>query len=108
MTTVQLLIVCFTGITALLILCYPMLWKAHEYEDTEYLAQEKAVVVVNTLDQRSLRGVVLRSTKRYIELVETTYSEGGNQVNMSGVARVPASNVAFVQDVTPQNADYSN
>lgn len=110
MSTVELLIVC---LTVLLIVCLyraPVALavartRAHE---PDLLAEVGQSAVLNTLDERSLRGVVMKSRPEYIELAEVTYSGNGAGTKMMGRARVPASNIAFVQDVTTESTSGDN
>jgi hypothetical protein len=109
-STLQLLILCVTLLFALLIVYWGVLPARSEDEaEPTYdpFLPDKATVVVSTLDRRSVQGVVIHSTPEYVSLGGAAYTESGTEVKMSGVVRVPRTNIALVQDVStlPLNAD---
>lgn len=95
---VELSIVCFTILVLASMWKQP--WRDYEDESVHDLAHEKSTVMVNLLTGDAVRGVVVRSTRTFIELAEGKYMGSTTQVNTQGVIRIPRTNVLFVQDVT--------
>jgi len=100
-------IVCFTVLSITLMYFY--IGRTHYVDESQYgLVREKSTTVITTLAGESIRGVVTVSTEAYIELAEAAHlTTGGGQVNAKGVVRVPRTNVAYVQDVSPAEMNAS-
>lgn len=104
MVAVVAVVICATVLAGVWIYtqhAYSMEYMRHRKEvDVDDLVHEKSTVVVNLLTGDAVRGVVLRSTRTFVELGEGRYLGSGAEVSTSGVIRVPRTNVLFVQDVT--------
>lgn len=99
MSTVQVVLVCATVLALYAMRTRP--WDVWYEDESVYdLVRDKATTVVTLVTSESIRGVVLRSTKTFIELGEARYLGSSAQVNMTGTIRIPRTNVLFVQDVT--------
>lgn len=94
----ETVIICLTVLALAVLYLKP--WRDYEDESTHDLVREKSTVVINLLTGDAVRGVVLRSTRTFVELGEGRYLGSGAEVSTSGVIRVPRTNVLFVQDVT--------
>lgn len=107
MNTLQLIIVCLTVVAlAVIIASHLSVKKGKARLHLEDLVGNP--VVVNTIDQRSIRGVMVEAAGGYVAVGEPTYSEGGDERKMMGAAHVPVSNIAFVQDTLHVRTDASN
>jgi len=100
---VEVIVICITLLLGLLIV-FGNLSSKWEAVQSEPAAVVGETVVINTFDQRTTRGVVFKSTRRYVELSEALqFGEGGAQTKMMGRARIPDVNIAFLQVI--QDAD---
>lgn len=57
-------------------------------------------VVVHTIDARSIRGFVIKCGPMHLELDGVEYLSGGHPQRVGGTARIPITNVGWVQDLT--------
>lgn len=108
MTTTQLIIVCVTGLTALggsLLALYAIIGRQVQLQNRFDSLEVGLPVVVNTRDDQSIRGVVLRDDHGGIRIGSAHYMRGQRDQPLGGVVRVPRDNVSWVQDLSPLAAD---
>lgn len=58
-------------------------------------------VIVQTHDGQSLRGIVHAEHSDRLSLVDASAIDGHAELPIAGVAHVPATNVAWIQEVQP-------
>jgi hypothetical protein len=94
MTTLQLLILCATVLAVVLVLAAVM----HGGGGASVEFPNGTTIVVHTRDQRSLRGTVVRAPG-HLALEDAVYLQGGTEQPVGGTVRIPAANVAWVQEL---------